>query len=140
MWEFVEEAPNEQKNVRFLAACTKSTENCGIMPIQDLGAPKTNARLPSLKPNFSITEQELCKDTPLQKISHGINFRLQIQNFGFFELISTTETEFRNFRVIFVIISVPKVSSLIFFKISVHSKEISGGIFSTYSWSFVAYS
>ena len=37
------------------------------MPIQEPKAPKTNARLPSLKPNFSITEQELCKDTPLQK-------------------------------------------------------------------------
>ena len=36
-------------------------------------------------------------------------FRLQKQNFGFFELISITETEFRNFRIIFVIISAPKV-------------------------------
>ena len=38
-----------------------------MMPIQDPKEPKANARLPSLKPNFSITEQELCKDTPLQK-------------------------------------------------------------------------
>ena len=36
-------------------------------------------------------------------------FRIQIQNFGFFELISITGTEFRKFRIFFVMISAPKV-------------------------------
>ena len=98
-----------RKTWDFVAACAKSTENCSIMPIQDPKAPKTNARLLSLKQTFRLQNRNCVKTLHYRKNSHGINFRIQIQNFGFFELISITETEFRNFRIIFVIVWAPKV-------------------------------
>ena len=93
-----------RKTWDFVAACAKSTENCGIMPIQDPKAPKTNARPPSLKPNFSITEQELCKDTPLQKTfsrnyfpNADTEFRFFFRiNFDYRNRISEFSNYFRN--------------------------------------------
>ena len=45
----------------------KSLSNVEFLPDQDPGAPNKKPRLPSLKPNFSITEQELCKDIDYSK-------------------------------------------------------------------------
>ena len=64
-------AATVQKNVgSFVDACTRGALKRGIL--EGPGAPRTNPRLPSLKPSFAITEQELCKDIPLQqKISRN---------------------------------------------------------------------
>ena len=72
----------------FVDACAESTLNCRDLANPGPQSAKTNPRVPSLKPNSSITEQELCKDIPVQQ---------KILT----ELISITDTEFRGFQMNF---------------------------------------
>ena len=91
-------------------ACAESTLICrDLAPIQDPGAPKTNPRVPSLKPKSSITEQELCKDIPLQQKLLTEFIPITDTEFRAFQINFDYRNRISEFRTIFVIISAPKV-------------------------------